>query len=781
MKTSLKQQHHFLVFNLLIFILFFMSCRQKEYYNKEVSIIPKVQKIEIKESFYSLTSNTVFGVQNKEQYKIAKYLADKINQSKGWNTTVAIDSLNKSDIQFTTDNQIQKEGYQINISEKRIQIKASTNAGFFYGMQSLRQLLPPEIESVNAFKGSDIKLPQLEILDAPRFAWRGMMLDVSRHFYTTEEVKDLIDLMSCLKLNTFHWHLVDDQGWRIEIKKYPKLTKVGAWRVDKETLHWNKRPTPLNSEKPTYGGFYTQEQIKEVVAYAQSKFITIVPEIELPAHVMSAIAAYPFLSCDEKPIMVPSGGVWPITKIYCAGKESTYTFIEDVLDEVINLFPSKYIHIGGDEATKTNWKICKHCQQRIKKENLKSVEELQSYMVKRIAKYMESKNKTMIGWDEILEGGLADGAVVMSWRGAKGGMEAAELNHDVIMSPNTYVYFDYYQAPKETEPLAIGGYLPLRKVYEFNPIPEGLPKEYQQYILGGQANVWTEYMPNYKHLQYMVFPRLLALSESVWTDNPKKNWNDFSKRVEIMMDRFDFMGVNYSKSAYKLRSDISYDPESKHLELRLFNEFEDTEIRYTTDSTLPNKTSKEYKDPITITENTIVKSQVFNNKEKIGNTITDSIIMVKNKAFGKKVIYKNKYTEKYNSGGGFGLVDGLRGSTAFDDWRWQGWFDEGVEFTIDFGEEIELNKIAFGLLVDRQNQILLPKNIKVFVSNDNKDFKQIAEFNSLETLNNEVAIRHFSKEINTIKSHYIKVVIENSSNSRTAEKGWTFIDEFVVQ
>lgn len=578
MKIILRQ--NILLANNLIFILFFVSCQEKVIQKKEVAIIPQVQIIEFKKSYFTLNTKSVFGTENEAQYKIAKYLSDKINNAADWKTTVIIDSTFTSDIQFISNNEIENEGYQILVDEAQIKVLASSNAGFFYGMQSLRQLLPRKIEKTNAFNQDEILLSQLEINDTPAFKWRGMMLDVSRHFFTVQEVKELIDLMSFLKLNTFHWHLVDDQGWRIEIKKYPKLTDIGAWRVNKEDKHWNERETPTKNEIADFGGFYTQAQIKEVVEYAASKYITVVPEIEIPAHVMSAIAAYPFLSCNEEQIMVPSGGVWPITEIYCAGKESTYTFLEDVLDEVIDLFPSKYIHIGGDEATKTNWQHCNYCQLKMKEEGLSDVEELQSYMITHFAKHLQSKGKIMIGWDEIMEGGLADDAVVMSWRGQKGGIESAEQKHNVIMSPNTYVYFDYYQAVKDTEPLAIGGYLPLSKVYDFNPIPENLPSDYHQYILGGQANVWTEYMPNYRHLQYMVFPRLLALSESVWTKTEQKKWSNFSKRVELMMNRFDVMDINYSKSAYKLRSDVKYNPKSNQLELSLFNEFEDTEIRY---------------------------------------------------------------------------------------------------------------------------------------------------------------------------------------------------------
>ena len=352
MKINFNHQSLIRVF-ILIFILFLSSCQKINVKIKEISVIPKPQTIEVGNSNYSLSSAAIFKVENDQQFNIANYLSNKLNQSLDWNTTV-VKTGNKADIQFVSDSKLKEEAYELNISQDNIIVTASSNSGFFYAMQSFRQLLPTQIEKATAL--NEIKIPVVKITDSPEFVWRGMMLDVSRHFFSVNEVKELIDLMSFLKLNTFHWHLVDDQGWRIEIKKYPKLTEIGAWRVNKEDKHWNERETPTQNENANFGGFYTQEQIKEVVAYAKTKFITVVPEIEVPAHVMSAIAAYPFLSCTEEAIMVPSGGVWPITEIYCAGKESTYKFIEDVLDEVINLFPSKYIHIGGDEATKINWK-----------------------------------------------------------------------------------------------------------------------------------------------------------------------------------------------------------------------------------------------------------------------------------------------------------------------------------------------------------------------------------------------------------------------------------------
>jgi len=431
-----------------------------------------------------------------------------------------------------------KEAYILEINPKHIEIKASSNAGFFYGLQTLRQILP------DTLTGSDT-IPAIKIEDYPQFKWRGAHLDVCRHFFDKEFVKKYIDLLAKHKMNTFHWHLTEDQGWRIEIKKYPKLTEIGS--VRKETIV-DKNFDPYIGDGKEYSGFYTQKNIKEIVAYANDRFITIVPEIEMPGHSLAALAAYPNLSCTGGPFEVMTK--WGVSHdIYCAGNDSVFLFLQDVLDEVLALFPSKYIHIGGDEAPKTRWKKCPKCQARIKAEGLTNEHELQSYFITRIEKYLNSKGRQIIGWDEILEGGLAPNAAVMSWRGEKGGIEAANQNHYVVMTPGKPCYFDHYQSEnKNKEPLAIGGYNSLQAVYEYNPIPAELPKEKQKYILGSQANVWTEYIPTSQQVEYMTFPRLCALSEVVWTGYKKTGYENFIKRLENKhLLRLQTWDVNYRK------------------------------------------------------------------------------------------------------------------------------------------------------------------------------------------------------------------------------------------
>ncbi|MDR1054266.1 MAG: beta-N-acetylhexosaminidase [Prevotellaceae bacterium] len=441
------------------------------------------------------------------------------------------------------------EGYELTVKKNSILVEAQTPQGIFYAMQTLRQLMPAEIDKSTLIEGIKWTVPCVEITDAPRFVYRGLHLDVSRHFFPIEFVKNYIDWLAYHKINTFHWHLTDDQGWRIEIKKYPKLTETGAWRCRTLKGAYKNNPCEREWDNTTYGGYYTQEEIKTVVEYAAKRFVTIVPEIEIPGHAVAALTAYPELSCSGGPFEVE--GLWGVFEdIFCT-RDEVFNFLEDVLVEVIALFPGKYIHIGGDEAPKVRWERCHACQTNMKELGLKDEHELQSYFVQRIEKFIESKGRSIIGWDEILEGGLAPNATVMSWRGEKGGIEAAKQKHSVIMTPNTYVYFDYYQvykADRDKEPHSIGGELPIDKVYQFDPMPKELSIDEQKYILGGQANLWTEYMKTPEHVEYMAYPRVAALSECIWSNPERKNYDDFIQRLTNLVKHYDELGINYSKA-----------------------------------------------------------------------------------------------------------------------------------------------------------------------------------------------------------------------------------------
>ena len=504
---------------------------------------------------FNKNSKIILSPLNDENRLAADFLASLVANPTGLKIPVIEGTISsRGSVLMSVDSAVaNSEGYILSVKPGKILVKARTAAGLFYAVETIRQLLPPEVEKDSLVKDIKLTVPSCEISDEPRFSYRGMHLDAGRHMFPVEFIKRYIDMIALHKMNTFHWHLTEDQGWRIEIKKYPRLTGIGAFRKETIVGHAGKKPYVYDSK--SYGGFYTQPEIREIVRYAQSKFITVIPEIEMPGHSLAALAAYPELSCTGGPFEV--GKEWGVFEdVYCAGKEETFRFLEDVLSEVSDLFPGKYIHIGGDECPKTRWKNCPLCQKRIKDEGLKDEKDLQSYFIRRIEKFLISKGKRLIGWDEILEGGLAPEATVMSWRGVSGGIEAAKQGHDVIMSPNKYVYLDYYQCEPEGQPLAIGGYLPLELVYSFDPRFPELNEDEQKHILGLQGNVWTEYISTPRYLEYMACPRMFAISEIGWTQASKKDFEDFLARFEMQRKRYDILGLNYYKGDYRDRREV---------------------------------------------------------------------------------------------------------------------------------------------------------------------------------------------------------------------------------
>jgi hexosaminidase len=509
-------------------------------------IIPAPMKAEAGDGTFHLTAATRIQADHEFENE-ARLLRGRLRPATGFSlkirSTAKIDSGNIVLTKAGADASLGAEGYELSVTPSNAVVRATTPAGIFYGTQSLLQLLPTEIFASSRIPDVDWQIASVQIQDQPRFAWRGFMLDVSRHFFTKAEVEQVLDLMALYKLNTFHWHLVDDQGWRIQIKKYPKLTEVGAWR-DGVGFGLDPASTTAYNRHERYGGFYTQKEIRQVVAYAAARHITIVPEIEMPGHSSAALRAYPqFLCSDVKIDNLPNkGGVFH--GVYCAGNDATFTFIGNILAEVTALFPGKYIHIGGDEVVKSNWMACADCQARIRAEHLKDERELQAYFIRRVEKIVNADGKSLIGWSEIREGGLAPSAALMDWIG--GGSESAASGHDVVMTPTKFCYFDHYQSTNHTtEPKAIGGYLPLHQVYEFEPMPENLASELQSHVLGGQANLWTEYVPNLRQVEYMMFPRLGALSEVDWSPKEERNWSDFEIRTALNEKRLRVMGVNY--------------------------------------------------------------------------------------------------------------------------------------------------------------------------------------------------------------------------------------------
>lgn len=751
---------------ILIGVSLFFTCKKELLVVEKPNIIPIPSLLKVKEGQFVLTASTTINFDDdfKEAALFLKaYLSNsfqiKIKKERATNTISF-----KKDTLLSND-----EGYKIEIQPEAIIIYAGTDKGAFYGVQTLRQLLPATIEN-GSFKGDKIKIPCLIIEDEPQYKYRGMHLDVSRHIYSVNFIKKYIEALALLKMNTFHWHLTDDQGWRIEIKKYPELNTIGSYR--KETLIGHYNDTPHQFDGKRYGGFYTQKEIKEVVKYAKDRHITIIPEIEMPGHSQAVIATYPKLGCDIKPVEVATK--WGIfEEIYCT-QEATFTFLENVLDEVLELFPSETIHIGGDETPKIRWKTCKTCQKRMKNEGLKNEQELQSYFIRRIEKYLNSKGRKIIGWDEILEGGLAPNATVMSWRGTKGAITAAKEKHNVIMTPTSHSYFDYYQSDNENEPLAIGGFLPLEKVYHFNPMPEELTKEESQYVLGAQGNVWTEYMPTEDKVEYMVFPRVLAMSEVVWSQESRKNYGHFISRLEHFNKRLDALDINYANHLYEVEGELIAKENTVNYQLSTLTKVKT--IRYTLDGSKPELSSKRYDNPLTISKNTTIKAAVFNTKKQLGSLFEQSINF--HKAVGEKVTLNVAPHKAYSGSGKEGLINGVSGSDSrYGDKEWLGFWGDDLDITINLKEEIAVNSIETRFYNANGQWLYVPKTIKIAI--DEKVFKTYK-------LNAEGLIVNFKAEFNNEKGKIIRLKIPSygiipEGLQGAGNKAWTFIDEIVVK
>ena len=591
---------------ILLAFLFIVGCGKT---SSDVSIIPEPYELKINSGQFKINNNTTIIVdsENQKVKEVANYFVEQLNNASGYSIKITIfsDSNNqKNTITFTDknlDSLLGEECYTLKSDEDKI-VLTGTPHGLFYGVQTLFQLLPKEIFSKDISVNFSWSIPSVEIKDVPRFKWRGMHLDVCRHMFPISFIKKYIDYIAMHKLNTFHWHLTDDQGWRIEIKKYPRLTEIGAWRNGTQIAKTNK------SDDKRYGGFYTQDEIREIVKYANNQFVTVVPEIEMPGHSVAALTSYPKLSCTGGPFEVRT--LWGIDDdIFCAGNEETFTFLENVLTEVLELFPSKYIHIGGDEAPKTRWEKCAKCQRRITKEGLKDEHELQSYFITRIEKFLNSKGRQIIGWDEILEGGLAPNAAVMSWRGIEGGISAAKQKHNVVMSPTDYCYFDYYEGKPENEPLAIGGFLPLEKVYSYEPIPAELNADEQKHIMGVQANQWTEYIATPELAEYMTLPRLCALAEVAWSPKEKRNLENFLDRMSVHYGRMYELGINFRWPGLEgLNLNNAFINEAT---VQIKSKQKNMEIRYTTDGSEPTQSSLLYTEPLKIIETTSLKIREY--------------------------------------------------------------------------------------------------------------------------------------------------------------------------
>ena len=618
-------------FALLLLFGCAVSCTQPEnsISNESIGIIPLPSTYELKPGTFYITGQSSIGIDKSdpEMTALANYFNEEISDATGF--SLPVNNSGTIIFQLGEHKELGEEGYQLSISSDQLILSAYKHHGIFNGIQSVLQLLPPEIKSKTVQADATWSINCIEVTDKPQFAWRGLMLDVSRHFFTKQEVKKFIDQMAEYKYNVFHWHLTDDQGWRLEVKSLPRLTAIGAWRAPRVGNWWEREPQ-LPTDSLSYGGYYTTEDIREIVEYAQQRYVTIVPEIDIPGHSMAALSAYPEISCTGGPFHVNVGNTF-YTKIensLCAGNEQTFEVLDSVFAEVARLFPSPYIHIGGDECYKGFWEKCSKCKMRMQKEHLKNLEELQSYFVKRVAAMVQKRGKQVIGWDEILEGGLAPETIVMSWRGMKGGIEAAKQGHSVIMTPTDHCYLDFYQGDPTVEPNT-NSMLRLQDCYKYQLIPDSVDASL---IMGGQGNLWTESVPHYRQVEYMIWPRALAISETLWTDARLRNWKFFVNRVEQQFERFDRSGVNYARSIYDPIIYPHWDKE-RQLKIAMKTEIEGLSLFYTFDNTIPDIYSNMYTDTLSIPKNaSMLRVAAYKRQEQAGRLIDITIDALKKRA-----------------------------------------------------------------------------------------------------------------------------------------------------
>ncbi len=761
---------------------------------QQVQIIPQPVSLTVKEGSFSISRNTPIVLQDEADRKSADFLNLYLRQVYGFVLPVKKGTA-KNAIRLFTRKFIkapEKDAYNLEAGPTGISIEGDTYAGTFYGIQTLIQLLP-----VN--KASVLKVAAVAVQDAPRFTYRGMMLDAGRHFFPVSFIKKYLDYLALHKFNKFHWHLTDDQGWRIEIKKYPKLTSVGGWR---NGTIIGRYPGTGNDNK-RYGGFYTQAQIREIVKYAGERYIDVVPEIEMPGHASAAIAAYPELSCfPEEPTkkyypkacawggdstgkqVVQSWGVYDDVFV---PSENTFKFLENVLDEVMALFPYQYIHIGGDECPKTNWKRSAFCQQLIKERDLKDEHGLQSYFIQRIEKYINGKGRKIIGWDEILEGGLAPNASVMSWRGEEGGIAAARDNHNVVMTPTSWLYLDYSQSENE-DSVTIGGYVTVQKTYGYEPVPAVLNEEQAKYVLGAQGNLWTEYIEYPSKVEYMVFPRMTALSEVVWSPKEKRNWDDFEQRLRTQFKRYDLWKAHYSNAYFDLKSTVLPAVDNNGLQMKLETKQGDAQVFYKIhDSnsawTVKPTGGERYMNPFPITANGTITSWMVVNGAVKGKVITQNIIV--NKATGKKILLTYPAAKNYPGDGPFTLVNGIQNEKGLARSKeFLGFEGQDCEAVLDLGSTTPINEIIVHTYEQQGSWIYFPGGINIAQSEDGQTFTPLQSAVSItKAADKTKATITLEKAVNT---RYLKITILNAGvipdgMPGAGHKAWLFVDELELK
>ena len=755
-------------------------------HDPQIAIVPYPNHLETGRGTYRVTDRPVTcdsRTDERTQRAVVGFAARLATVTGGTNPVTVADEVPASGIRFVTDESLPAEGYELNVDGEGIEVRASQFPGFLYALQSLEQLLPAAVYGTEPAPDAAWEVPCVKIADAPRFAYRGMHLDVARHFFSVDEVKRYIDVMAIHKLNTLHWHLTDDQGWRIEIKRYPELTAVGSIRkatvVRKEWGTYDGTP---------YGGFYTQDEIRDVVKYAADRGVTVIPEIDLPGHMLAALTAYPELGCTGGPYEV--WGRWGVADdVLCPGREKTFEFLEGVLTEVMELFPSEYIHIGGDECPKVRWEKCPRCQAKIRQLGLKDDGEhtaehyLQSYVTDRIGKFLARHGRRIIGWDEILEGRAPSDAVVMSWRGSEGGIAAAKLGHDVIMTPNSHFYFDYYQSlDTDAEPFGIGGYIPMEQVYSYDPAFPELTPEQQKHILGVQANLWTEYVLSDEHLEYMLLPRLAALSEVQWCLPETKDWNRFIGSFR-MDEIYSQMGYEFAKHIFGVTASYAVDPEKGGVVMTLTTQG-GAPIRYTLDGSDPTASSPLYKAPVTIGESCTFKAAAL--REGMQTPVYARKFDF-NKATGRRIALNAAPTLKYTYGGASLLVDGYRGGPVYSNGAWIGFLNEPLDVTIDMQGAKPYSAVTVESLVEKGEWVFPPSSVGVYLSDDGREFTEAALMSvPQETAGSPDGVKPFKVLFPETSARYLRVVARTVDpipawHGAAGQKAHMFVDEIIVE
>ena len=755
-------------------------------HDPQIAIVPYPNHLETGRGTYRVTDRPVTcdsRTDERTQRAVVGFAARLATVTGGTNPVTVADEVPASGIRFVTDESLPAEGYELNVDGEGIEVRASQFPGFLYALQSLEQLLPAAVYGTEPAPDAAWEVPCVKIADAPRFAYRGMHLDVARHFFSVDEVKRYIDVMAIHKLNTLHWHLTDDQGWRIEIKRYPELTAVGSIRkatvVRKEWGTYDGTP---------YGGFYTQDEIRDVVKYAADRGVTVIPEIDLPGHMLAALTAYPELGCTGGPYEV--WGRWGVADdVLCPGREKTFEFLEGVLTEVMELFPSEYIHIGGDECPKVRWEKCPRCQAKIRQLGLKDDGEhtaehyLQSYVTDRIGKFLAQHGRRIIGWDEILEGRAPSDAVVMSWRGSEGGIAAAKLGHDVIMTPNSHFYFDYYQSlDTDAEPFGIGGYIPMEQVYSYDPAFPELTPEQQKHILGVQANLWTEYVLSDEHLEYMLLPRLAALSEVQWCLPETKDWNRFIGSFR-MDEIYSQMGYEFAKHIFGVTASYAVDPEKGGVVMTLTTQG-GAPIRYTLDGSDPTASSPLYKAPVTIGESCTFKAAAL--REGMQTPVYARKFDF-NKATGRRIALNAAPTLKYTYGGASLLVDGYRGGPVYSNGAGIGFLNEPLDVTIDMQGAKPYSAVTVESLVEKGEWVFPPSSVGVYLSDDGSEFTEAALMSvPQETAGSPDGVKPFKVLFPETSARYLRVVARTVDpipawHGAAGQKAHMFVDEIIVE